>query len=610
MHRFISHSSILAAACALTVACGTESLSPEAVEAQQWMPDGHTVGAVDADGDGVLSDVDCDDDDSRLGQILYESELTSDDGDFEPTAQLGADWKWEDGGTYATSGGQEAQLSDVLSRQANRDYVVFADLAARGTQPGCGYDCMDVCGAYEPDDCYTDYQALALGILEFKITGGGKATLKNLDHTYDICLEGHAMWDHPGSQSLVVGPEVLAGSTYRIKAGKTLDLYYGSWTTANGKYEPHKGKPAFWCYQNGTSLSTGTEYASVGALLPEDMQAFLSTGVDTDGDGVDDLVDWKSSNGVQAQHNVWDYQDDHAAMAIGKRAESTTNGTVEVTLTLQNRGKKKGTATITDTIPYAWNVVSCSHTPDSETAGSEGTELTWEKVSLDGCTKDCSDFKSKVITCEIASNLSADQDIVELPAATAAYNDGDDDEVSTSMLAVAFDYDHDADGDVMCGETERWRSGILARASLDSDQDEGFNGYRCALAHNAEGECFDPGHFLQIAAFLDAEEDDINSECEGSCDNSTFDELARIDHDGTTDLADEDAASLEFWLFDSQLYCAAKDEDGTVFASAVVEDETFRSGESGFSTLNMFGQFDYIKICKANEPAISGNIDE
>lgn len=594
----------------LAVACGTETLSPDAVEAQQWMPDGHTVGSTDADGDGVFADEDCDDNDDRLGEILYESELTTDEGDFDPTTQLGDDWEWEDGGTYATSGGQEAQLSDVLSSQTNKDYVVFADLSARGTQPGCGYDCMEVCGDYEPDDCYTDYQALALGILEFKITGSGKATLKNLDKDYDICLEGHAMWDNPGSQSLVVGPEVLLGSKYRVPAGGSLDLYYGSWTTANGKYEPHKGKPAFWCYQNGTSLSTGTKYASVGAWLPENMQQYLDEGVDTDGDGTDDLVDWKDSNGVQAQHNIWDYQNNHAAMAIGKLADVTTDGTVEVTLTLQNRGKKKGTAEITDTIPYGWHLVSCDTAPDSETESSDGIELVWDKVSLDGCTKDCSDFKSEVITCEIASNLSADQDIVELPAAMASYNDGVSDEVSYSMKAAAFNYDYDGDGDVMCGDTDRWRAGILARASLDSDQDEGYHGYRCALAHNAEGECFDPGHFLQIAEFMDAEEDDINSECEGSCVNSSFDQLARKDHDGTTDLADGDAASLVFWLYDTQLYCEAADDKGNVFASAVVEDDSFRRGESGFSTLNMFGQFDYIKICKANDAAISGNIDE
>lgn len=562
-------------------------------------PNWYLVDATDVDGDGVPLAEDCDDADDRVGAELYNSELASDDGDFQPTTQLGEDWAWDGDSTYATDGGQEVQLGTFVSgTDFATDYVVYAELSALGTEPGCGFDCTEVCGDYVPeDDCYTDYQAIALGILSFEVTGSGQATLSN-SGDYDVCLEGYAMWDHSGSQSLVVGEDVLSGAEYRIPAGGSLDLYYGSWTTDNGAYSPYLDEPSYWCYQNGTTLATGTSYDSIGAWLPEDMQYYIGTETDEDGDHTIDQVDWQDSLGVQTQHNLWDYQDTHAAVAIGKLAESTSSGTIEVTLTAQNRGAISTTATVTDTVPATWSLVNCDVTPDSESTNSDGsTELTWD-LTFGGCTSNCAVYDETVITCEIVSNLSVDQDIVELPQASADYHDGTDDETSYSMKAAAFDYDFNSDGLVVCGETERWRAGILARASVDSDQDEGYNGYRCALAENAEEECFDPGHFLQIGEFMDAPEDGIDSECEGTCDNPSFDQLGRADHDGTVDLSDGDSASLTFWVHGNDLYCAAADSSGNVFAETTANDDSFGEGETGFSTLNMYGDFQSIRVCE------------
>ena len=567
----------------------------------------YLVDSIDVDGDGVPFGDDCDDADSSLGQLLYSSGLESDNGDFDATSQLGEDWAWDGDSVYATDGGQEVQLGTFTSlSDFPTDYVVYAEVSAQGTEPGCGFDCLEVCGDYEPEeDCYTDYQALALGILSFEVTANGTATLSN-SGDYDVCLEGFAMWDNAGSQSLVVGEEVLSGEEYRIEAGSSLELYYGSWTTDNGNYSPYLDEADFWCYQNGTTLATGTEYSSIGAWLPEDMQYYIAEETDTDGDGVEDHVDWASNQGVQAQVNLWDYQDSHAAVAIGKLAESTSDGTVLVTLTAQNRGAVATSVTVTDSIPAAWSLVQCDQTPDSTDDSDVDTQLSWS-MSLDGCTDDCSTVDEVVITCEISYNLNTDLDIVELPQAFAEYNDSDDDEVSYSMQAAAFDYDWDSDGLILCGETERWRAGILARASVDSDQDEGFNGYRCALAENAEEECFDPGHFLQIGEFMDAPEDGIDSECEGTCDNSSFDQLARADHDGTTSLRDGDSASLTFWVYQDQLYCAADDTTGNLVAETSVTDDSFEFGETGFSTLNMFGDFDSIKVCEVHAAKTTGS---
>ena len=296
-----------------------------------------------------------------------------------------------------------------------------------------------------------------------------------------------------------------------------------------------------------------------------------------------------------AQHNVWDYQNSNAVVAIGKLAESTTSGTVQVTLTVQNRGAIGASGVVVeDTVPKNWELVGCDTTPSSETQNGDGTTaVVFSGIALDACTNDCATIDELVITCEITSTLAVDQVNVELPAAKAT--DGSD--VAWSMEAAAFDYDHDGDGQILCGETDRWRVGVLGRSVEALNPDEGFAGYRCALASNRDEDCYDPGTFLQIAAFLDEVEDDISSECEQSCTNSTFDQLARVDHDGSIDPLTEDV-HLSFWMVGDTLTCVAEDDQGNS-VTATATAAWFSEGTSGMSTLNNFGDFDEMTVCEA-----------
>ena len=152
------------------------------------------------------------------------------------------------------------------------------------------------------------------------------------------------------------------------------------------------------------------------------------------------------------------------------------------------------------------------------------------------------------------------------------------------------------------GATHRWRAGIVGHATLDEDQDEGFHGIRCALASNAQPLDGIPhggastGQFVQIGKFLDAEEDEIGSECEGGL-NTTFDELARTNYDAF-DFNDGREVQLSFWLVGNSLHCEAF--DGVTKVSAHAYDNEFTSGTVGLSTLNMFGQFNDIEVCRTN----------
>lgn len=151
-----------------------------------------------------------------------------------------------------------------------------------------------------------------------------------------------------------------------------------------------------------------------------------------------------------------------------------------------------------------------------------------------------------------------------------------------------------------CSSTDRWRAGLVVRAAEDADQDEGYHGYRCALSSNAVNGCFEDGLFLQIGEFMDAPEDDVDSECRqsGSCaPNTTFDQLGRQNHDAI-DLGAGDAGYLTFYAVGKNMYCEAVNEDGEV-VSVTGADDSFASGTVALSTLNVYGEFDFVRVCQA-----------
>jgi hypothetical protein len=147
--------------------------------------------------------------------------------------------------------------------------------------------------------------------------------------------------------------------------------------------------------------------------------------------------------------------------------------------------------------------------------------------------------------------------------------------------------------------TQRYRAGVLSRAVTDNDQDEGYHGYRCAVAENAGDDCFEPGPHLQIAAFLDGPEDDLSFECDGNCPpNTTFDQLDRVNRDERTDALLGDRSELAFWTVGEQLTCEMWGEGGDYWR-AEASDDRFVSGGTGLSVLNLAASYEYLKVCEA-----------
>ncbi len=149
-------------------------------------------------------------------------------------------------------------------------------------------------------------------------------------------------------------------------------------------------------------------------------------------------------------------------------------------------------------------------------------------------------------------------------------------------------------------ERDRFRAGILARMNHDADQGEGFHGYRCAVARNSQLGCYEPGRFVQLAAFLDGPEGAVQSECslDRCAPNPGFDQLDREPRGESTDLILGDGADLTFWAVGNSLQCEFAGEDGERVVTSATDDR-IQTGGTGLSVLNLFTQYESVRVCQA-----------
>ena len=159
------------------------------------------------------------------------------------------------------------------------------------------------------------------------------------------------------------------------------------------------------------------------------------------------------------------------------------------------------------------------------------------------------------------------------------------------------------------GPTNHWRIGLLVRAEENSGQQQGFLGYRCALASNAEGVGDDPlqgpstGQFVQLAELPDQTTTANASATQSTrCRNASsagFVEIGRNDFEGLDLVGGQDAV-LAFAAVENSLSCEVVTTRETV--SVQVEDTSLDIGTIGLSTMNMFGKFKFLTVCEMLTP--------
>ncbi len=295
-----------------------------------------------------------------------------------------------------------------------------------------------------------------------------KVSIANVGE-FDLCIEDQALYTSDGTQSFFLDNDIT-DSAWEVEAGDDLDTYYGNWTTANGYYYPYYGLPAWWCVEYGQYAAASATFDYFGEQIPDALAYYISTATDVDGDGTTDKNDWAGTFGVQANYNIWNYQNSYGILTAGKVAEAS-GCAVLVTLTSRNIGYDTASGTLTDTVPAGWTASDYSTTPDTETLNADGTTTLEWSVTVTG-TYGGIVLDLEQITYMLDSDGGADTPYLELPEADVYFDGGEGHLTNYSLPAAVYNLDIDCDGEVSCTEEEVC-DGV--DNDLDGDVDEGFD---------------------------------------------------------------------------------------------------------------------------------------
>lgn len=328
----------------------------------------------------------------------------------------------------------------------------------------CG---TDDCPEEVPADCLSLWQAHARGwlLVESDDTQAAAVTFTNIGG-YDICLDTQVLYTSTGSQAFFVDEGVTSAPAV-IAPTESLTLWYASWTTANGVYSPYLGEEAWWCVEDGQTTAAGATFDYAGEAMPDVIAIFGADGLDEDGDGTDDRVDWTDGFGVAANYNIWAYQASHPVLTIGKQAMASGSAAI-VTLVVRNIGALDGTGEVQDTIPAGWTASAFSPTPDMDVANSDGTHTYLWTIAAAASVGGASTV-GDLLTYTLSRDASSDAPYLELSAATLDYDDGEGIQESQSAPAAVYGLDVSGDGSLDCAEDEICD---LIDNDLDGDIDE------------------------------------------------------------------------------------------------------------------------------------------
>ncbi len=309
-------------------------------------------------------------------------------------------------------------------------------------------DCPVQC---EPEEvvCLTVDEAISLGTLSARSSSNGVGVILTNSGTDDICLDAQVLFTSDYSQAFTWGEEV--DGTVLVAGGSHI-LYYGSWTTNNGVYQPYLGADSWWCVEAGQYVRGSATFDLYGELAPDGILEVLNGTHDADGDGREDHRDWTGSYGVASNYNVWSYQSTHNVLTVGKSA-SVSGDTVTVTLLVRNFGARAGSGTVTDLLPVGWELVS---TPSGATVSSSGgqVQVAWN-VTLSGSVAGASTYYTTTLDAEYVTyamrrTSGEDSPQVSLGAAEVSHYDGQTWRIGSSTEAYVWDYDPNGDGIVEC----------------------------------------------------------------------------------------------------------------------------------------------------------------
>ncbi len=379
---------------------------------------------IDNDGDGLVDEADA------LDALVFFEDVDGDGYGDDSSKKRACD---PPSGYVNVPGDCDDSLANV-----HPDATEDCDAVDNDCDSTVDEQCEDTC--WDTTPCLTWYQANALGYLDVATSSTNTSVqFTNVGLDQDICID-RAIYTSDTTQAFFVDQDLVDDSV-RIAPGETVDVYYASYTTANGSHETYLDEYAWWCVELGQATSKSKSYDYFGEFPPSGLLEFSDVDNDVDTDGTEDHVDWAGGYGIQSQYSIWDYQADSTVLTAGKLAAIGADGKVQVTTLSRNLGAYDGTGTLTDTVPAGWSVSDMSVTPDTTTTNSDGTvTYTWA-VTVDGTTSPISSGGTVVVdewfvTYSLTRDIPVDKVELELPAATVDYFDMATDRTSTSLSST------------------------------------------------------------------------------------------------------------------------------------------------------------------------------
>jgi hypothetical protein len=286
--------------------------------------------------------------------------------------------------------------------------------------------------------CVSLSDATALGWLTVSssTSQGAVVTFRNTG-SRPVCLDQQAMYTSTGSQALMMDAAVVGAV---IPAGGSYDLFYASWTTPNGSYQPYLGRAGWWCIEFGQQAASQAVYEQDGEGAPAVLAAFVAPGLSS-------RNVWAGTYGVSANYQVWSWQDTHAVFTLGKTAQDA-GGAVAVQLALRNVGDVAGWGEVVDHAPAGWTV---SGLPAGFTATptADGRTQIRGGMAVGGATGLYTPAPT-MISYTLRRANGADAGRVDLGAASVSWWDGAVPQTSASLRATAVGVDTNGDGYLNC----------------------------------------------------------------------------------------------------------------------------------------------------------------
>jgi hypothetical protein len=215
-----------------------------------------------------------------------------------------------------------------------------------------------------PTECVELAEAVDRGHASIVMDYSGIAI--EIHHDYSFCIDDMLTLISSTSQDAIGG----TGTRTETSRGETLHLSYGGWGYEAG----------WWCIEPDQVTAAGAEYQFNGSHAPTAMEWRAQTKTDLDDDGQEDHEQWRPK-GVQAQYNIWDFEEVSPVLVVGRSTNylaMQSGESTHVVIEVRNIGRVAGSGYVVERFQPGRVPVRYDVQPDAiQTAGDGTVTATW-----------------------------------------------------------------------------------------------------------------------------------------------------------------------------------------------------------------------------------------